>query len=251
MITVEIQNSIAALTLKRAPVNAINEEWLTSFHAALDGLAARDDWTLLHIRSGLKLFSAGADLTQIKENFTETPDRQAEFGRRLQSLMARVEALSCLTLADMAGAAFGGGLELALACDLRVTTTDAVLGLPEVALGLIPGGGGTQRLTRLCGRGTALRIILGAERIGGAEALRIGLAQWCFAPADHPREVEALTSRLAQMPRHAVQAAKVCIAASVIAPQQGYEAEVDAVRRLLGDDRTRKLVQAFLNSRGD
>lgn len=106
MITVEVENSIAALTLKRAPVNAINDEWLASFHAALDGLAARDDWTLLHIRSGLKLFSAGADLAQIQQNFMETPDRQAEFGRRLQSLMARVRGAPL----SYAGGHGGGGL---------------------------------------------------------------------------------------------------------------------------------------------
>jgi enoyl-CoA hydratase/carnithine racemase len=95
-----------------------------------------------------------------------------------------------------------------------------------------------------------LRIILGAERIDGAEALRIGLVQWCFSPPHYLREVEELTKRLAQMPPHAVQAAKGCITASASIPQQGYEAEVEAVRGLLGDERTRTLVQAFLSNRG-
>jgi enoyl-CoA hydratase len=249
LITVEVDRSIATATMNRPPVNAINDDWLTAFHQVLDELDSRDDWTLLHIRSGLKVFSAGADLTHLRANFAERPNKQAEFGRRLQWLLSRIESLPGITLADMAGGAFGGGLELGLACDLRVTATSAALGLPEVALGLIPGGGGTQRLTRLCGRGTALRMILGGERISGTEALRIGLVQWCFSPVEYSGEVDALTRRLSQMPRHAAQAAKACIAAAESASQQGYEFEIDAVRRLLGDDRTRTLVQVFLDGR--
>ena len=93
----------------------------------------------------------------------EGPERMVELVKRMQRLFARLETATVVTVAEIGGAAMGGGLELALACDLRVAAIDARLGLPEVRLGLLPAAGGTQRLTRLCGQGTAKRLILGAE----------------------------------------------------------------------------------------
>ena len=108
----------------------------------------------------------------------------------------------------------GGGLELALACDLRVAAVDARLGLPEVRLGLLPAAGGTQRLTRLCGQGTAKRLILGAELIDGAEALRLGLVQWTQPREQLARWSRELAARVADMPKAALGASKRCIAAA-------------------------------------
>ena len=110
--------------------------------------------------------------------------------RDMQRLFARFEDASVVTLAEIGGAALGGGLELALACDIRIAAIEARLGLPETALGLIPAAGGTQRLTRLCGAGVAKRLILGAETIDGAQAAALGVVQWA-----HPRDALAARAR--------------------------------------------------------
>ena len=229
---VSVEAGIATLTLGRAPVNAMNDAWIVEFNSILDMLAARQDWSLLHLRSSLKAFSAGADLKQLRDNFDSDPAVQAEVGARYQALFRRLEALDAITLAEIGGAALGGGLELALACDLRVAAEEARLGLPEVGLGLIPGAGGTQRLTLLCGRPQALRLILGGMVIDGQEAHRIGLVQWVTPRAELATRARGIAQDYARLPRHAVAAAKACIAAAGGVSRDGEAAEVAKVRDL-------------------
>ena len=119
--------------------------------------------------------------------------------RRFHQLFDRIESLPCVTLAEIGGSALGGGFELALSCDLRMASTTAKLGLPEAKLGLIPGAGGTQRLTRLCGPGTAARIILAAEVVDGATACQLGMVQWAVAPDDLAAHAQALAQRVAEL----------------------------------------------------
>src|SRR5207342_2828775 len=137
-------------------------------------------WTVLHLRSAQKVFCAGADLREVRERIdaADGPDRMYAYVAGIQRLYSRIERLSQVTIAEIGGAAMGGGLELALACDLRIAAAEAKLGLPEARLGLIPGAGGTQRLTRLCGPALAARLILGAEIIDGAAAERLGAVHW-------------------------------------------------------------------------
>ena len=120
---------------------------------------------VLLIRSSLRIFSAGADLKLMRDCFAteDGPGRMIETVRRMQRLFDRIEALPQVVVAEIGGAAHGGGFELALACDLRVAAESARLGLPEARLGLLPGAGGTQRLSRLAGPGVARRLILMAE----------------------------------------------------------------------------------------
>lgn len=246
-INLTVTQGVAVLALGRAPVNAMDDAWVAEFHGILDGLASRDDWSVLHLRSTLRAFSAGADLKQLRDNFAQDPAVQAEVGRRYQALFRRIEALDAVTLAEVGGAALGGGLELALACDLRVAAQEARLGLPEVGLGLIPGAGGTQRLALLCGRPQALRLILGAAVIDGEEAHRIGLVQWAVPMSELPDRGRAIAHDYARLPRHAVAAAKVCIAAASGVTPHGEDTEVAQVRHLLGTPETRRLVSAFLS----
>ena len=245
-IYVSVEAGVATLTLGRAPVNAMNDAWIAEFHHSLDALAARQDWSLLHVRSALKAFSAGADLKQLRDNFALEPAVQAEVGLRYQALFRRIEELDAVTLAEIGGAAMGGGLELALACDLRVAAAEARLGLPEVGLGLIPGAGGTQRMTLLCGRPQALRLILGGAVIDGQEAHRIGLVQWVSPRAELAETASRIAQEYARLPRHAVAAAKACIAAAGGITRDGEAVEVAQARTLLGTPETRRLVANFL-----
>jgi enoyl-CoA hydratase/carnithine racemase len=171
------------------------------------------------------------------------------FVAAIQRLFARIERLPQVTLAEISGSALGGGLELALACDLRVAATTAKLGLPELQLGLIPGAGGTQRLTRLCGRAVAARLILGAETIDGVAARSLGLVQWAVPPAELQAYAAATARRVAALPRAALAAGKACIAAAGEPGRGGYADELEATRRLLGEIETRRRVNAFLADR--
>jgi enoyl-CoA hydratase/carnithine racemase len=151
-----------------------------------------------------------------------------------------------VTLAEINGAALGGGFELALACDLRVAALEAKMGLPELRLGLLPGAGGTQRMTWLAGRPAALRLILGAEQVDGAEALRLRLVQWSVASAELAAAATEIARRYAAVPAHAAKAAKACITAATAPGINGFDAEVQQTRCLLTSDKTRELIGAFL-----
>lgn len=236
------------LTLDRGPVNAINDAWLAGFHEILDGLERRSDIALIHIRSAHKIFCAGMDLAHI-DDLTKRPDGADAMVRdvgEFQRAFARLEALPQVVLAEIGGAALGGGLELALACDLRFAANEAKLGLPEANLGLIPGAGGTQRLTWLCGKGVAARLILTGEVVDGQTALDLGLVQWS-APRDLlPEAAAALADRIAGLSTAAVREAKRLIAAAADPSRDGFADELEADRRLFDLPDTRQRVARFL-----
>ena len=140
----------------------------------------------------------------------------------------------------------GGGLELALACDLRVVAMEGRLGLPEAQLGLLPGAGGTQRLTRLCGRPTAARMILGAEIVDGDTACKLGVAHWAVPRVDLQHQALEIALRIADLPAGALAASKRCIAMADEPGRGGYSEELEATRRLLTDTETQERVRAFL-----
>ena len=185
MFLMSTNDAVTTLTLNHPPVNAISEEWVRAFEAKLDNLARGPRFTVLHIRSEQKVFCAGADLKEVQARMeaADGPDQMYSYVAGIQRLYARIERLPQVTLAEIGGAAMGGGFELALACDLRIAANEAKIGLPEVRLGLIPGAGGTQRLTRLCGPALASRLILGAEILDGTAASELGVVHWAVPRA--------------------------------------------------------------------
>jgi len=164
----------------------------------------------------------------------------------IQRLYARIECLPQVTLAEISGAAMGGGFELALACDLRIAANEAKVGLPEARLGLIPGAGGTQRLTRLCGPALASRLILSAEILDGATASALGVVHWAVPRAELPARASEIAQRIAGLPSAALAASKACIAAAGQPGRGGYTDELEFTRLLLNNAETRQRVQAFL-----
>ena len=251
MFRLEEDKAVAVLTLSRPPVNAINYDWVAGFGDVLDTLDGRDDLAVLHIRSDQKVFCAGADLRQVEKRFGETDGhlRFPEEVRGFQKLFRRIERLPLVTVAEIGGAAMGGGLELTLACDLRIAADEASLGLPEVTIGLLPGAGGTQRLTRLCGKGVASRMILTGEPVRGAEALSLGLVQWAVPRAELAEMAAALVARLGVLSRPALRACKACIAEAQRPGSEGFELEAHVIRDLIRTTEARTLVDAFLNKR--
>ena len=247
MLRISVADKIATLCLSRPPVNAISEEWVRRFSQILDDLAARSDWSVLYLISDQKVFCAGADLAEICGHVDAPggPDRMYAYVAGIQRLYQRIDELPQVTLAKIGGAAMGGGLELALACDLRIAATDVKIGLPEAQLGLIPGGGGTQRLTKLCGRSVAARLILGAEIIDGAVAHELSVVQWAVPRAELDVRAQEIAARVAALPGAALAWSKACIAAAAGPRGDGYREELEGTRRLLTNAETRKRVDAF------
>jgi len=163
----------ALITLDRPQaLNALNVALLGELAAAIDEAGKSDARALLVIGAGDKAFCAGAD---IKELTGRTPDGHQAAMEYGQSVFARLDALPIASVAIVNGYAFGGGLELALACTLRLATPNAKMGLPEIKLGIIPGYGGTQRLPRLVGEARALEWIMSGRTVDADEAWRAGL----------------------------------------------------------------------------
>jgi benzoate-CoA ligase family protein len=240
---------VVIATISRPPVNAMNDELIERLDALLDQVIDDREVVVLHIRSDQPAFCAGADLALMQSCFGtfEGPDVMLELVRRMQRLFARIEGAPLLTIAEIGGAAMGAGLELALACDIRVAAIEAKLGFPEVGLGLLPGAGGTQRLTRLCGHGVANRLILGGEIVDGTLAERLGIVQWTQPRAQLAEWTRELAARFARAPRAALAASKRCMAAADDPHRDGYAEELAATRRLYQLPETRRRVAEFLD----
>lgn len=240
--------AVTTLTLNHPPVNVISEEWVSAFEAILDRLARRPGCAVLHIRSSQKVFCAGADLKEVRQRMETRggADSMYAYVAGIQRLYARIERLPLVTIAEIGGAAMGGGLELALACDLRIAATEAKLGLPEARLGLIPAAGGTQRLSRLCGPAVAARLILGAEILDGATAAALGVVHWAAPRTELAERAAAIVRAISALPTAALAASKACIAAAGLKDRGGYTDELEFTRQLFNDPETQQRVQAFL-----
>ncbi|HEX2827108.1 MAG TPA: enoyl-CoA hydratase-related protein [Burkholderiales bacterium] len=165
----------AVLTLNRPnALNALSFALIADISRALDEVAASDARALLVTGAGAKAFCAGADIKELTGRSMAEQKRGGEVG---QATFAKIEKLPMPSVAIVNGYAFGGGLEMALACTFRIATPNAKMGLPEIKLGLIPGYGGTQRLPRAVGEGRAMEMILTGRTVDAEEALRIGLVQ--------------------------------------------------------------------------
>jgi len=248
VLRVERRGAVLRLTLVRPPVNALDDALVDALGAALDIAVATPGVALVHLRSEARAFCAGADLALMRDSIAspEGLERMLALVRRMQAVAARLEAAPVVTLAEIGGAALGGGFELALACDLRIAADEARVGLPEAGLGLLAAAGGTQRLTRLAGPALARRLLLGAEVLDGRSACALGLVHWAVPRAELPAAAEALAGRIAALPPAALAAAKDCIAAALDPTRDGYAAEIDHTRRLYREPATRVRVDAFL-----
>lgn len=169
-----VEDHIAVVTIQReSALNALNDDVMLELAVALELAEADVGVRALIVTGAGRAFVAGADLANIERIQDAFTGR--EFSLAGQDLMNALSALPFPTIAAVNGFALGGGLELALACDLRVASNDAKLGLPEVTRGIFPGYGGTQRLSRLIGQGRALDLILTGRHVGADEALQLGI----------------------------------------------------------------------------
>ncbi|KPV42788.1 enoyl-CoA hydratase-related protein [Alicyclobacillus ferrooxydans] len=177
LVDLQVENHIATLTLKREKqLNALSQQLLTDLNDALGEIEQRmeqqDEIRVVLLTGAGRAFAAGADIAQMKD--LSAPVAEA-FARLGQQVFSRLEQLAAPTIALVHGYALGGGMELAMACDIRIAAEGTKFGQPEVTLGVIPGFGGSQRLPRIVGQGNALHLLLTGDSIDAAEAYRIGL----------------------------------------------------------------------------
>jgi len=206
---VESRGDIAWIILNRPErLNAINEKMLDELLEAVRFFEGVKSVKSLIITGGGKAFSAGADIGELERATPMDAHRLSIKGQRVLSI---IEDFPRPVIAALNGYAMGGGLELALACDFRVASTDAELGFPEADLGIMPGWGGTQRLARLVPMSQAKRMILLGEKVGAEEALRIGLVDKVVRPEALREEAEALAVRLAERAPNALWNAKLAL----------------------------------------
>ena len=192
----EDRGAVRRITINRPEkLNALNQETISELHLAFE--QARHEASVRAVvmaGAGEKAFIAGADIGELA---TVTALQAQEFSRHGQALMTRIERLGKPVIARLKGFALGGGMELALACHLRIASDKARLGQPEINLGVIPGFGGTQRLLRLAGRAAALELCLTGAPIDAARAFALGLVNRVVAPEKLDEEVDALAAQLA------------------------------------------------------
>jgi enoyl-CoA hydratase len=237
------EERIAVITLDRPPLNAIDEQVVTELAAATAGLAADLDTRAVLVRSALEgVFMAGADIHEFERIAAEGIERAL----LAQEVFSGFAELPQPTVAAINGHALGGGLELALACDFRfVARADgALLGLPEVRLGLLPGAGGTQRLTRLVGAGRATELIMKGLQLSPEQAAEAGIVHFLVEPAELDERARDYTVRLARQAPIALRGVKRAIRAAW--SPEGLAVEADAFREVLASDDAQSGVRAFL-----
>ena len=248
-IKTDLREGLLIVTIDRPKVlNALNAQTVEEIHQAF--AAARNDENVKAVivtGGGEKAFVAGADINELAQ---KTPITGKETSERGQAVLSFIERFPKPVIAAINGFALGGGCELALACHIRIASEKAQIGLPEVTLGIIPGYGGTQRMARLLGKGKALELICTGDRIGAADAERIGLVNK-VVPADQLMSVaEEMARKMMSRGPLAIRAAiEAVIRGGEMPFEEGQFLEATLFGLLCASDDTKEGMNAFLEKR--
>lgn len=244
------QAGVATVSIDHPPVNLMDLELFVELAATAGRLAADPDVRVVVLRSANPdFFIAHFDVEAILEFPTDRPpsDELNPFHVMCETLRTMPKA----TIAVVEGRVGGGGSELALSCDMRFAALDrAVFNQPEVALGIIPGGSGTVRLSRLVGRGRALEAVLGCDDVDAATAAQWGWVNRALPPDELWPFVDRLAARIATFPPHAVAAAKASVLRAEHAVHEHLLAEAGAFNETLGEPSARRAMRRFLAQGG-
>lgn len=248
-IYIEEENNIATITINRPKkLNALDKKTIAELHVAFKELDEdRATKVIIITGSGEKAFVAGADISEFAHYSKKEGQQLAAEGQK--KLFDFVEHLSTPVIAAINGFALGGGLELALSCHIRLASTNAKMGLPEVSLGVIPGYGGTQRLPQLIGKGRALELILTAGMIDAGKALDYGLVNHVVSPEELLLLCHKIAGKIAANSPVAVKYAIKAVNAGCRGDGKGYVAEIDAFGHCFGTDDFKEGTTAFLEKR--
>ncbi|HVT04677.1 MAG TPA: enoyl-CoA hydratase-related protein [Thermoanaerobaculia bacterium] len=245
----ENRDGVFIITIDRPKVlNALNAQTVEEIGRAFEE-ARTDDAVKAVILTGggEKAFVAGADINELAQKTPITGKETSEHGQRI---LSRIESFPKPVIAAINGFALGGGCELALACHIRIASDKAQIGLPEVTLGIIPGYGGTQRMARLLGKGKALELICTGDRIGAAEAEKIGLVNRVVPGETLMQAAEEMARKIASRSPVAVRAALEAVNFGVDMPfEQGQFLEATLFGLLCASEDMKEGMNAFLEKR--
>lgn len=225
-IILEFENEVATLTVNRPKVlNALDADTYQEIDDAIEAIGADKSLRVLLITGAGNAFVAGADITFLRGL---TGPTARFYSDRCGKTMRKIETMEIPVIAVVNGPAFGGGCELALACDIRLASENAMLGLPEVSLGVMPGCGGNLRLTSLVGAGRAREMIYTAARISADEAYRIGLVNHVYPAENLMEEAQKLAAKIIKNAPRSVEYSKYAI-------DQGLQVDINAGMRIEAD----------------
>lgn len=233
---------------RESKLNALNKDTLAELHMALsEAFSDPKVGGIIITGAGQKAFVAGADISEFKETGSEGGREIARQGQTL--VFNLIENGNKPVIAAINGFALGGGLELAMACHIRVAAENAKMGLPEVTLGLIPGYGGTQRLTALAGKGKALEMILTADMITAAEALQCGLVNHVVSQDSLLEKAGEILNKILLRAPLAIASAIKAVNAAATDGVNGFETEIDEFSKCFTTTDLREGITAFLEKR--
>jgi enoyl-CoA hydratase/carnithine racemase len=246
-VRLEVEDGVGMIRLDRPPANAIDLQLATELNDAIARAADDDEVGALVLWGGERIFAAGADIKAMVEWSSEEARPSVD---ALGAVCDRLEAIPKVSIAAINGYALGGGFEIALGADLRFLADDASVGQPEVKLGVIPGAGGTQRLTRLVGPARTRDLVFSGRVVPADKALAMGLADRIVPAAEVVATAVEAARTLAGGPREALAAAKAAIAAAIETPgPAGIARERQLFLSLFGTDDQREGMRAFLDKR--
>ncbi len=253
-IRTEIEDRIATVTIDHPPVNSFNRQVVTELSEAIDELLANDEVKAIVITGGgTNAFVAGADIPEIKASLEQPGEdfsSAREFLEKGQQLFLKIERATKPIIAAINGFALGGGLELAMACHMRVCSDRARLGQPEINLGIIPGWGGTQRLPRIVGKGKAIELILTGDMITAQEAYRLNLVNKVVPAGAVLKEARDLARKIVSKSKFPIAAALRAIEQGTALPiEEGLRVEAEQFVGLAATEDIREGINAFLEKR--
>jgi enoyl-CoA hydratase/carnithine racemase len=248
-VKVSVEDRVAILTIDHPPVNAFNHDTLADLEAALDEALANDEVKVLVITgAGQFAFVAGADVNELAA--VKGPEEARAFIMRGHEVFNKIECSPKPVIAAINAVALGGGLELSMACHIRIVSDRARLGLTETNLGIIPGWSGTQRLPRLVGAGKAIELILTGDMINAQEAFRLGLANRVVPAGQVLAEAKGLAKKIAAKSKLTNAATLAAVINGLRMPfEEGLAYEAEQFGTLIVSHDTREGLTAFLEKR--
>ena len=250
-VSTEQGGDIAVVTITNPPMNQLSAALLEELEAEVERLDADDATRAIVLRGGgERAFVAGADIKEFPALRDATADENGGAARRIQRIGHRIDAARKPFVAAIQGYCLGGGLELAMCCDVRVCSDDAQLGQPEVKLGLVPGGGGTQRLPRLVGPGRAALMNLGGEFVDASTAYAWGLVEQVVPRAELDEAALAIARSFAARSPHAIAVLRELARTTRDLPlEEGLRREAEGFRRCISSDDGLEGISAFIEKR--
>jgi enoyl-CoA hydratase/carnithine racemase len=249
-VSTELEGAVAVVTIDHPPVNALSAPLLEELEEELVRLDSDEGVRAIVLRgAGERAFVAGADISEFPA-LREAASQEGGSARGIQKLGARMDAARTPFVAEIHGFCLGGGLELAMCCDLRVASEDAQLGQPEIMLGLIPGGGGTQRLPRLVGLGRAMLLNLTGDFLDARTAYAWGLVEKVVPRDDLHEAALGIARTIAERSPHSVAVLRELARTTRDLPlEEGLRREAEGFRRCLASEDGLEGVTAFLEKR--